>query len=230
MNHPRSTFGEAGSAVSAKEDAWRVGFKPSVVAWSLAVALVFLLAGTWLAAGEFWFAELYDQDWENGLFWLVFAFAGLYFVGVWMAAAIGRLRNGAVLAVGAEGINHFAVGPVAWSELESVRIRQRNGSGPHVLLAIFKIASSQPNLQLELSLKAPAYEEVSSRLNRMDCIALMTAISFYNARREVVLHCWAFDCDAPQLAQSLARSAAAHRVPVQDLTIEQPAPRPRKAR
>lgn len=227
MNQPRSA---AGAFPSPEVDAWRVGFKPSVVASSLAVALVFLLAGTWLAAGEFWFSPLADQDWENGLFFLVFAFTGLYFVGVWTAAAIGRLRNGAVLAVDAGGINHFALGRVAWSDLETVRIKQFSGSGPHTLLAIFKLTSAQPNLQLELFLKAEAYEEVSSRLNRLDRIALMTAVSFYNTHREVDLHCWAFACDAPELAQTLARNAAAHRVQVQDLTIERPAPRPKKAR
>ncbi|MEO5672480.1 MAG: hypothetical protein ABIR26_17470 [Ramlibacter sp.] len=199
------------------------GFKPSVVAWSVAVSLAFLLGGAWLAAGELWFGDPADHDWENGIFWLVFAFTGLYFVGTWLATAFGRLLRGDVLAVSAGGINHFAVGRIAWSDLEEVRIRQRWGSGPHALLAIFKLLSAQPNLQLELVLKSKAYGEVAARLNTLDRLALMMAVSFYNARREVDLHCWAFDFEPPELAQALADGGAAHGVEVQDLTAERQA-------
>ena len=242
MKPPRSAFGasppggrnqrpgEAGSAVAPEREEWRVGFKPSVMGWSVAASLVFLLGGTWLAAGEFWFGNPADHDWENGIFWLVFAFIGLYFVGTWLATAMGRVLRGAVLAVGSGGINHFAIGRVAWSDLEEVRIRQRWGSGPHALLAVFKLLSAQPNLQIELVLKARAYDEVASRLNTLDRLALMMAVSFYNARREVDLHCWAFDCASPELAQSLAHGGAAHGVQVEDLTNERPASPARSAR
>jgi hypothetical protein len=119
---------------------------------------------------------------------------------------------------------------VAWSELEAVRVRERHGRGSHFLLAIFKLVSAQPELQLELVLHARAYDEVASRLNRLDRLSLMMAVSFYNARCEVVLNCWAFACDAEELAQSLARQGAEHGVQVHDQTIERAAPRAGKAR
>jgi hypothetical protein len=209
---------------------WRVGFKPSVVAWSLAVALLFLVVGGWLAAGEFWFGDPSTHDWEHGLFWLVFTFSGLFFTGTWVAAALGRLRTGDALAADAHGIKHFALGHVAWRDMETLRINQAAKGDQHSLLSIFKAASSNPKLQLELVLKPLAYKQVALRLNRLDRVVFMMSVSFYNAPREVILHCWSFACETSQLAQSLMHSGAEYQVPVQDLTNAVAAPRRRKQR
>ncbi|MEP6825377.1 MAG: hypothetical protein ABI919_11235, partial [Ramlibacter sp.] len=75
----------ASTAFTGDPPPLRLGFKRSTVAVSLVVALVLLLGGGWLVGGEwFWFDS---GDFENGLFWLIFAGAGLYLLGVWVANA-----------------------------------------------------------------------------------------------------------------------------------------------
>ncbi|RZI97039.1 MAG: hypothetical protein EOO54_30090, partial [Haliea sp.] len=81
----------------------RLGFKGSTVAVGLVVALGFLLVGSWLAGAEL--LSLFENgDFENGLFWLVLAFGGLYLLGVWVANAAARLMAGCALCAGPDGL------------------------------------------------------------------------------------------------------------------------------
>ncbi|RYF42027.1 MAG: hypothetical protein EOO25_08025 [Comamonadaceae bacterium] len=192
--------------------ALRLGFKGSAVAVSLVVALVFLSAGSWLAAGEL--LSLWENgDIENGLFWLVFAFGGLYLLGVWVANAAARLMAGCALSAGPEGLRLYTLGSVlAWREIESLRYWQGNARGAHFFSNLFKIASPHPHLHLTLLVKQDAFSRVAGRLNTVDLIVFMLSMRINRADRKVFFACWPLDLPAENGLYPLARVARAHGV------------------
>ena len=189
----------------------RVGFKTRTLAVGLGVALAFLLGGGWLAAGEWWWFE--HGDFENGLFWLVFAGAGLYLLGVWVATVAARLIAGCALSAGPEGLRLYTLRTVlAWNEIESLQYWKGTAKASHFLSNLFRIASPHGFLYLTVRLTPQAFQRTAGRLNTLDLIVLMPSMRVNQASRKVFFACWPLDLPAENGLYPLAQVAKAHGV------------------
>lgn len=187
----------------------RLGFKASTVAFSLGVALFLLLGAGWMAGGEW----LGGGDFENGLFWMVFACGGLYLLGVWVANAAARLMAGCALSAGPDGLRLYTLGTVlAWRDIESLRYWNAMAQGADFLSNIFKIASPHSHLHLTLRIKPEAFRRATGRLNTLDLIVFRLSMRINRADRKVFFACWPLDMPTQELLQSLARVSGAHGV------------------
>lgn len=189
----------------------RVGFNSRTLAVGLGVALILVVGGGWMVGGEWWWFE--HGDFENGLFWLVFAGAGLYLLGIWVATVAARLVAGCALSAGPEGLRLYTLGTVlAWQEIESLRYWEGSARGAHFLINLFKIASPHGFLYLTLRLKPDAYQRTAGRLNMLDLVLLKPSMRVNQAGRKVFFACWPLDLPAENSLYPLGQVAKAHGV------------------
>ena len=201
----------ASTSPKAQPAPLRLGFRTSAVIGSLAVALVFLLGGGWMAGGELWWFE--DRDLENALFWLVVFAAGLFLLGVWAANVISRLLAGCSLSAGPDGLRLYTLGSlVAWHDIELLRFWQRDVRQTNPATLLFTLGSAHPKLYLTAILKPDAFHRVTGRLNLIDLIVLQPSMQINRAERKLLFACWPLEGTAQELMSSLAEVAQAHGV------------------
>ncbi|MEO7549074.1 MAG: hypothetical protein ABIT82_11660 [Ramlibacter sp.] len=201
----------ASTSLTGKAPTLWLGFKRAAVAVSLVVALVFLLGGSWLTVGEWFVFE--EGDFENGLFWLVIAGAGLYLLGVWAANAVARLMAGCALSAGPDGLRLYTLrSAVAWRDIDALRYWYGHAKGVHFFSNLFTIGSSHPHLYLTVQVRPEAFHRATGSMNKLDLIVFMLSMRINRPQRKVFFACWPLEGATPELLYALERVASANGV------------------